>query len=238
MLKKDATEKGIATTYIRCGECAYFRVKRPNFEVKCSESGVLSRAIAPTCFVPNFNTLKRGGVQTVSVLNLLAGNMSVQQVRTLAALFNRESRLRKVGLFLFQKVYCWVSDPKYLSNYYSAYVLGVGVLDSEVVLLGSFSNSQKPILAHVLREHVLDDKTFAIKKDQLIKKQQIYDPKIKRNLKQKGLAKEKDYEPPTLDMSIEELEAAASKLAGMGLKKKGSRQKKRTTYVTRIQTKD
>ena len=237
MLKKDATEKSIATTYLRCGECAYFDKKRPDFDIACDQNGILKKAIAPTCFVPRISNLKKGGVQLLSVLNLIAGNLQPAQLKTLAALFNRESKLRPVNLSLCQKVFCWVADPNYLSNYYSAYVLGIGTSTDEIILLGTFNKSQKPLIAHVQRSSILEEKDFLKKRDELLRKGKIYDPKFTRTkFKTKSIAKE-NYEPPTIDMTLEELESAADRYARSRPTTTPAKKGKRTPLVTTVLTK-
>ena len=94
MIKNDASEKRIATTYLRCGDCYYFKKRHPRFEVACVKNGVLPKAVAPVCFVPNIDPLRKNGTHFLSFMNLVAGNLKPAQFRTLAALFNRESKLR------------------------------------------------------------------------------------------------------------------------------------------------
>ena len=211
MIKNDASEKRIATTYLRCGDCYYFKKRHPRFEVACVKNGVLPKAVAPVCFVPNIDPLRKNGTHFLSFMNLVAGNLKPAQFRTLAALFNRESKLRSTGFSLFEKVFFYVTNPNYLSNYYSGHVLGIGGDKTELVVMGTLSTKTPLIIAHLFLEHVIPTKASVANRDELVRRQRLFDPIFTRTRFRKATMVDKAYEPPTLDMTLEELEAAAEK---------------------------
>ena len=209
---ESAIQKKAPYSVTKCGDCQYFKGGRhPNYDAPCSEMGRVASGVAPTCFVPNVNALKSKGTQMATALNVLAGQLNAQQLRVIGTLMVNSTRIRKLGFEFLERVYFPVGNARYLSNYYSGFVVGSAGYDRNLMVLGSSRTGSTTIVAHLDRESVLNLAAFSERRDLLVRKGLIYDPAtVQRKPPVLTDDSASNYAPPMIDTPIEALEARAA----------------------------
>lgn len=214
-LKPDASEVGIArdNLILRCGDCMHFGGTRsPLYDEPCSKRGVLNKSIAPNCYTPNIAVFKSLGAHFYQTLSILVANMRPSSVRVLAGVLKTAPTLARRGFSLFEKVYFAIGDPKYLSNYFSGYVISPGVSGEAILVAGSLSKSSRMVTASLHVSSVMTLNQFKEKRAALVAKGALVDPEMVRTkFKPKRGTKAEEYEPPTID-SVQDEPQIAKKL--------------------------
>ncbi len=196
----------------KCGDCQYFKGSRhPSYDAPCQAMGRLAVGVAPTCFAPNVNALKNKGTQMATALNVLAGQLNTQQLRTIGTLMVNAHKLRKLGFDFLERVYFAVGSSRYLSNYYAGHVIGSAGYSGHLIVLGAKRTGTNSIVAYLDRESLLSLSDYEKRRETLVSRGLIYDPNTTRKhppvLKDDKAAQ---YVPPMIDTSIESLEARAA----------------------------
>lgn len=207
-------------TLLRCGDCLHFAgTKHPDYESICSKRGITAGASAPmACYSPDVHVFRRHGPEFFTALAVLTAAMNAREVRVLFGMLTSAAHLKKKGQTLFAKAYICINNGKYLSDYYSGYILGRGT-DGTTLLLGKsvLDKHKPPMVAQAM--NVLTPAEFRKKKEELKQAGRINNPHTKRRYIPITPAKLDSYEPPSIDTSKQELENRA---AGKGRKRTGS----------------
>lgn len=202
-LKPDVSESGISkdNLVLRCGDCMHYDGTRsPLYEDPCKKRGILSKSIAPKCYTPNIAVFKNLGPHFYQTFSLLVANMRPSSLRVLAGVIKSAPALSRKGFSLFEKVYFAVGNPKYLSNYFSGYVISSGVTGDLVLVAGSLRKSARMVTASLAIDSVLTLEQFVKLRSKLIEKGALIDPEtVRTKFKPKKGTKAEDYEPPTID---------------------------------------
>ena len=83
----------------RCSSCLYFKSStHPTMAAPCSKLGRLGRGIAPKCFVPDVNAVKKHGMQLAGALELITRNLNTPQLQVLGSILMTTGSLRKANL--------------------------------------------------------------------------------------------------------------------------------------------
>lgn len=194
---------------MRCGDCIYLSSGRshPQYGQPCNERGILEKAHAPTCFVPDVSAMNSLGSDALEVIGLISSLANSRQSRILIALLRAQSKLKDLGLHLMQKVYfsTSVTGDFYLTDFYAAYALGVGA-NNEIFLSATpqLSNSGNMFVASLPASALYDETTFQELKARLVEMGRVQPPvgMVKLNN-----AVDVDYEVPTIEMSAELVES-------------------------------
>ena len=174
----------------------------------CSKLGRLGRGIAPKCFVPDVNAVKKHGMQLAGALELITRNLNTPQLQVLGSILMTTGSLRKANLSPFQRVYFPIGNKQYLSNWYSGTVIGMGSGDDRVVVLGaSPRGSTQPIVAQLFQDSLVQETTWQTMRDKMIASGKIVDPES--SSRRTKIKHPTSYTPPMLDVDPEELEARA-----------------------------
>ena len=218
---ESAIEKKTPYGVVRCGDCLYFKdTRHPNYDAPCANLGRLAKGVAPKCYADNVNALKGKGTQMTTALNVLASQLTGQQMRTIGTMLMNADKVKKLGFDFLERVFFAVGSPRYLSNYYSGHVVGTSGYAKQVMVIGAQRTGTGTIIAHLARESILSMREYTARRDALVAKGLIYDPGLTQKrppVIDDGQAEK--YVPPMLDTSPEFLEAKA---AGSSSKRKKS----------------
>jgi hypothetical protein len=190
MLKKDGLKGAIdavATDVLRCGDCLHHRSHaHSDKKTVCEREGVLPVAIAPLeCFT-----------QLLAIFSAY----DAKQRRALIELLKQED----IG----ETFYFRIGDD-YISNYLRGIVVG-RTSSGEIMLIGSPSEKTvgSAFVSYLMdSEGLLTHAEWEDKRTDLFAKNRVIDPK---NTTIKRTTVADNYIPPTIDMTPEMLEAAAS----------------------------
>jgi hypothetical protein len=204
MLKKDGLKGAIdavATDVLRCGDCLHHRSHaHSDKKTVCEREGVLPVAIAPLeCFTPNASLLT-GNVDQLTQLLAIFSAYDAKQRRALIELLKQED----IG----ETFYFRIGDD-YISNYLRGIVVG-RTSSGEIMLIGSPSEKTvgSAFVSYLMdSEGLLTHAEWEDKRFDLFGKNRVIDPK---NTTIKRTTVADNYIPPTIDMTPEMLEAAAS----------------------------
>ncbi len=210
--KKDTTEDAAGSRsnlVLRCGDCMHHKgTPHPMYGHPCNSLGTKSYAAAPNCYTANVTVFRRVSPEVFSQLASITSSFTPQQSRVMMGLFKSAGTLEKVGYRIFDKVYYRLGED-YLDNYYSGYVLGVG-MDNNLMIVGAsfFTRVKHPMIAHLSSTTVFSTEEFRKKVKSLRKRGLLYVP---RKPHKHENVKESDYVPPGIETSRELLEAMAAK---------------------------
>lgn len=204
MLKKDGLKGAVdtvATDVLRCGDCLHHR-GHAHSEKKtvCEREGVLPVAIAPLeCFTPNASLLT-GNVDQLTQLLAIFSAYDAKQRRALIELLKQEN----IGETFYFRI-----GEDYISNYLRGIVVG-RTSSGELMLIGSPSEKTvgSAFVSYLMdSEGLLTFSQWESKRAELFDKNRVIDPS---NATIKRTTVADNYTPPTIDMTPEMLEAAAS----------------------------
>lgn len=204
VLDSNATRSNVV---LRCGDCLHFKgTPHPSFGSRCSDLGVKSYGSAPPCYAPNVVIFNKVSPDTFAVLASLVSSFSPAQSRVLMGLLKTAGSLDKYGYSFLQKVYFRLGED-YLDNYYSGYVLGVG-MEKTVSIVGKafFKGDKRPIMATLMPESVLDTEEFKKRRKKLMASGKLYEP---RKARKNDISDE--YMPPTIETAQETLDEMAKR---------------------------
>jgi hypothetical protein len=204
MLKKDGLKGAVeivSADVLRCGDCLHHR-GHAHSEKKtvCEREGVLPVAIAPReCFTPN--------------ASLLTGNVDqLTQLMSIFSAYDKKQRLALIELLkqddIGETFYFRIGED-YISNYLRGIVVG-RTSSGELMLIGSPSEKTvgSAFVSYLMdSEGLLTHSQWEAKRTELFAKNCVIDPK---NTTIKRTTVADNYIPPTIDMTPEMLEAAAS----------------------------
>lgn len=203
MLKKDALKGAIsvAADVNRCGDCLHHRGHaHTDKKTVCEREGVLPVAIAPAeCFTPNASLLT-GNVDMLTQFLSFFISCDHKQRRALVGLLRQDD----IG----ETFYFRVGDD-FISNYLRGIVVG-RTSSGEIMLIGSPSDKTagSAFVSYLMDEEgLLNGEQWGKKKAELFAANRVIDPK---NTKIQRSTVADNYTPPTIDMTPEMLEAAAS----------------------------
>lgn len=202
-LKPDASESGIAkdNLILRCADCLHYDATRsPIYDTVCKTRGVLKNAAAPNCFTPNISTFRTLGPEFYHVLAVLTSTLKPSAVRVLAGILKTSPSLSRRGFHLFERVYFTVGSGRYLSNYFSGFVIAPGATTRSVIVAGSLKRSVKVVTAILEASSLMKYEDFVPIRDKLIASGKIIDPDSVTVKFKPKILKSAEYEPPTLDM--------------------------------------
>jgi hypothetical protein len=204
MLKKDGLKgavEAVSTDVSRCGECLHHR-SHAHAEKKtvCEREGVLPVAIAPLeCFTPNASLLTGNVDQLTQLLSIFA-TYDAKQRRALIELLKQDN----IGETFYFRL-----GEDYISNYLRGIVIG-HTSSGELMLIGSPSEKTvgSAFVSYLMdSEGLLNYAQWEEKRAELFDKNRVIDP---NNTTIKRTTVADNYTPPTIDMTPEMLEAAAS----------------------------
>jgi hypothetical protein len=204
MLKKDGLKgsvEAVSTDILRCGDCLHHR-SHAHAEKKtvCEREGVLPVAIAPLeCFTPNASLLTGNVDQLTQLLSIFA-TYDLKQRRALIELLKQED----IGETFYFRI-----GEDFISNYLRGIVVG-RTSSGEIMLIGSPSEKTagSAFVSYLMdAEGLLNHAEWEAKRADLFDKNRVIDPD---NTTIKRTTVTDNYIPPTIDMSPEMLEAAAS----------------------------
>lgn len=222
--KRAVNTDGIGATRInnivlKCGDCLHFKGSaHPSIGTPCSQLGVKAFGAAPPCFTANASLLNTVATETFAVLSSILTTFTPQQSRIFMGLLKSAGSLEKHGFTFLQKVYFRVGQD-YLDNYYSGYVLGVGV-DHSIMLVGKsyFTSAKRAVTASLLKENVLTIDQFKKLRKKLAASGKLYEP---RKIHKNNIKSTDDYEPPTIETAQDLLEEQAKRIGKKRINKKG-----------------
>lgn len=191
---------------MRCADCIYMdeKVIHPVYKQSCPERGILPKAYAPSCFVPDVRPINKIGHDALDVMGVILGTCSQKQIRVLLALMVGQHKLQERGLHLMQKVYfCTVAErDAYLTDWYCGYVLSYNngaVRLSSRPELGEISRS---FISEVIPSSLYSEQDFEVIKQNLIDSARINPPKSPKKIDDTL----EGYQVPTLDLTPELVE--------------------------------
>lgn len=201
MQKKEITASSKLSLGFRCGDCLHLD-KISKFEKVCSKLGITKNALAPACFAPNVFELQKVTPDILNNLGLMIKDLNSTQCRILLGLLKARKSFERYHLAFGQPVYFHVGQD-YLSNYFKGFVVSVSSFGEPTVYVTSDLNKKqvaKPAMLVLSPESVFTISRFKKKKDSLVKRNLVNDPKPFYFMK-KVHPKEVDvsYEPPTME---------------------------------------
>lgn len=208
---EDSTRLSKDNVLLRCGECLHFEGSpHPGIGQACSLIGVKRYATAPSCYTPNVHVFRKTSKETLSLLASIVSGFTPQQSLVLMGLLKEQTRLKKkLGVSFLERVFFCVGED-YLENYVGGLALGMDPLGNLLIVGTEFLNDQRnPIVASMGASSILTYDAFIKKRDQLLSRGLIYQPR-KRNREQLPDCL-KDYEPPTIETPQDFLESVSSK---------------------------
>lgn len=224
MLKKEAKQTARLSIAWKCGDCIHFQ-KFAKFEKVCSKLGVTDKALAPSCFSPNVFALQKVAPDVLNQIGLLVKDLSTTQSRILMGVLKSRKAFQRYGLAFGMPVYiCFGAD--YLNNYYKGFVIGVASHGDPMVYVTSDLNKaqiNRPAILALLKDSVYNVVKFRAKKQELIKKKRLNDPKntgiFGSNIKKPTV--DVGYEPPSMDQVPASWFDAYARRVGKKQSKKG-----------------
>lgn len=205
MLRKEVKETTKHTIGFKCRDCIHYRqiANEKYYDKVCSKNGVLEKAAAPVrCFHPNVYELQKLVPDVLNQIGLLIKDMTTTQARVLMGVLKWRKEFEHLGLAFGQPVYiCFGGD--YLNNYYKGFVIGVEKANGRIFVTSDLNKKQisRPALLSMLRDSVYNVIQFRKKRDDLIKKGKLNDPK-ESGIFGTSIKKPKadiGYEPPSMD---------------------------------------
>ena len=203
MLKKDGLKvvvEGVSSDVLRCGDCLHHRGHAHSEKrIVCEREGVLPVAIAPECFTPNASLLT-GNVDQLTQLLAIFSAYDAKQRRALIELLKQDD----IG----ETFYFRIGDD-FISNYLRGIVVG-RTSSGEIMLIGSPSEKTvgSAFVSYLMdTESLMTQAQWEVRRAELFAKNRVIDPK---NTTIKRTTVADNYIPPTIDMTPEMLEAAAS----------------------------
>lgn len=181
--------------------------KHPSFNERCSDRGVKTGAVAPPCYTPNVTVFRRHSLDTFRILSAVIRSFSPQENRVLMGILHKSNRLEKFGFNFLDKVYFRLGD-EYLNNFYSGYVLAVGIERTLLIIGAKQMENKRPMIAHLEATSVYSVDKFKRVKKRLIENGMINDPETRR-LRLPRMV-DVDYEPPTIDSAQSILQERAT----------------------------
>jgi hypothetical protein len=201
MLKKDGLEKQTRLSLaesMRCSECLHFKqFPHPSHKEVCTNLGVRTFAIAPSCFTPDFTKVSSNMDEFVQLAALLVDKTS-QQKRIMLAMLRQKSKDNKLPIGA--AVYFNVRGREYISNYVWASVVGY-TSAGQIVLAGSATGNRGRTFFAYLRndDTLLTPDEWSKKFVALRKAGKVNDPKGEFVRDITAEDKAEDYEVPTID---------------------------------------
>lgn len=197
--KKSAIDGSLTrdNVVLRCGDCMHLKgTKHPSFNERCAERGVKTGAVAPPCYTPNVTVFRRHSLDTFRILAAVIRSFSPQESRVLMGILHKSNRLEKFGFNFLDKVYFRLGD-EYLNNFYSGYVLAVGIERTLLIIGAKQLENKRPMIAHLEADSVYSVDKFRRVKKRLVENGLLNDPETRRLKLPRTV--DVDYEPPTID---------------------------------------
>lgn len=210
-MKPTASDAGISkdNLILRCQDCLHYSGTRsPIYDSACKNRGVLPSAVAPHCYTPNISVFRPLGIDFYNTLSALTANLPISTVRVLAGVLKVAPKLKAQGLSLFQKVYFHVGNKKYLSNWFTGYVVAPGAVPTLFLVAGSLKRSTRVITAIIDVGSMISHDKFVELRTGMIAKGNLVDPENLRTKFKPVNSKAAEYEPPTIDKINEDLVAS------------------------------
>lgn len=123
-----------STDGLKCGDCIFFKRKRPGQKVPCCQNGIKQFASAQVCFSPDVSQVT-SNLQAFGALLTAFSEFNAQQKRILLAMLKNESKLKAKAFTFGTQVYFALNLGEYVSDYVSAFVLGY-TPDGQVIISG------------------------------------------------------------------------------------------------------
>lgn len=237
-IKAIASEEGVMkdNLMLRCQDCLHYRgTVNPIYDTVCKNRGILPSAAAPNCYTPDISVFRPLGINFYQTLATLLSNLPPSSTRVLAGVLKTSPKLKGKGLSLFQKVYFSIGNAKYLSNWFSGFIVAPGMLPSLVLVAGSLKRSTNVVTAILDLDSLATREKFIELREEMIRKGCLVDPENLRTKFKPSSTKAAEYEPPTID-KINEDSLAKERIATRNSKvKKG--QVKKGEPVLKVTTK-
>jgi len=212
LLKQNTLETGKAASenvVLKCGDCLHFTGSpHPSIGQACSLIGVKKFATAPNCYTANVHVFRKVSPQTLTLLSSIISSFSPSQSKVLMGLLKQQASLQtRYNISFLERVFFKIGDD-YLDNYFAGFALGLGP-QKEILIVGSdfMKNSQTSVVASLMRESVLTLSEFKKERQQLIDSGRLYAPRGKGKVDIPEVLD--DYEPPTIETSVDLLEKRA-----------------------------
>jgi hypothetical protein len=228
-----------STIKMRCGDCIYMDGGRinPIYGQPCPERGILPKAYAPSCFIPDVLPVTKLGCDALETLGLIVGMCTPKQSRIIMALLRAQSKLAEKHLHLMQKVYFSTGIPNdnYLTEWYCGYVLSIRNDDIVLAASPSLADIKNCFQANVGYKSLVSEEDFAVIRADLISHGRIVSPRRP----ELSIVEVDDYEIPTIEMTPEFVEALAAsreanakaRTAKRGIQKAGAQKSNRSTSL-------
>lgn len=223
-IKPIASEDGVVkdNLILRCQDCLHFKGTRsPIYDTVCKNRGILANAVAPNCYTPNIAVFRPLGINFYQTLRALTANLPPSTVRVLTGIFKTSPKLKSKGLTIFQKVYFSIGNPKYLSNWFTGYVVAPGMSPRLFLVAGSLKRSTRVVTALLDVESMVTQEKFVDLREAMVAKGNLVDPENLRTKFKPLNAKAAEYEPPTIDKINEDL-VIKKRVEEQKIRKKGS----------------
>lgn len=245
MSTKRITTKSLSGLSInaKCADCIHLSgVAHQGLKKPCKDLGVKEYSKACEYYNPNVLRMSRSLGAMESVLDIIT-NMSESDIRILALAAMAAPSIAKHSPFKFgEKVFFNLSAPfaDFVDSYYSGVVVGYAARTADdpkdhkgyVVLAGCLSSNSGTSLTLPV-EMVLSEKRWSKTYRTLVNQGRFYTPDSKRVRFECSPPKQAiDYDVPTIDSGIDQLENMANN------QKRGRGNKKSSPHVQSLRTED